>query len=246
MGLLQSIEVDEVTKYKNSMNELTKATLNKPATKVEPVINYLSQFIEDIEKEKHKKVIRTGFLQLDKKMGGGLFSGLYTLGAISSLGKTTFALQIADHIAKDNDVLFFSLEMSKFELVAKSLSRELFKVAPKKTLNVGTRAIMQGEISGLKEEFTTALGQYEKSAERLTIIEGNFDTDVDAVRKIIESHIKNTGNKPVIFIDYLQILKGQGGNDKQDTDYAVSELKRISRPFFILLQFSYTVPLFFY
>ena len=46
--------------------------------------------------------VRTGFTRLDEMLGGGLFSGLYIIGAISSLGKSAFALQIADNIAKND------------------------------------------------------------------------------------------------------------------------------------------------
>ena len=73
--------------------------------------------------------IKTGFLFLDQAIGEGLKAGrLYCIGAIPALGKTTFALQICDSIAANyqqegRDVLIFSLEMSKTELMAKSVSR---------------------------------------------------------------------------------------------------------------------------
>jgi len=67
--------------------------------------------------------IKTGFGELDAALDGGLYEGLYIVGAISSLGKTTFVLQLADQIAqRGHDVLIFSLEMSRFELMAKSIS----------------------------------------------------------------------------------------------------------------------------
>lgn len=44
-------------------------------------------------------------------LDGGLYTGLYFIGAVSSLGKTTFTLQIADNLAKQGrDVLCFFLE----------------------------------------------------------------------------------------------------------------------------------------
>ena len=46
-----------------------------------------------------------------------LYPGLYVLGAISSLGKTTFAHQMADQIARaGHPVIFFSLEQNTLEL----------------------------------------------------------------------------------------------------------------------------------
>ena len=71
-----------------------------------------------------KDTISTGFNNLDKVLDGGLSNSLYVIGAISSLGKTTFVIQIADYVASQGqDVLFFSLEMSIYELIAKSISR---------------------------------------------------------------------------------------------------------------------------
>ena len=67
---------------------------------------------------------KTGFEKLDEK-AGGLYAGLYVLAALSSLGKTTFALQIADQLAEQGaDVLFFSLEQSTLEMVTKSIARQ--------------------------------------------------------------------------------------------------------------------------
>lgn len=69
--------------------------------------------------------IRTGFIWLDQKLDGGLKANLYMIGAVSSLGKTTFAGQICDYVAEHEgrDVLIFSLEMGREDLIAKSISR---------------------------------------------------------------------------------------------------------------------------
>jgi len=48
-------------------------------------------------------------------------------------GKTTFALQIADNIARNNNkVIIFSLEQSRFELVSKAISRLTYEHSPRK------------------------------------------------------------------------------------------------------------------
>ncbi len=197
------------------------------------VSSYLETFLQDIKENKNKPIISTGFLQLNKKMGGGMFPGLYVVGGISSLGKTAFTLQLADNIAqRGNDVIFFSLEMSKLELISRSISRNLFEVNHTKCRDYGTLKIMRGDFSDVVFEMDEALMQYKKTADNLIIKEGNFDTGVDEIRTEIQNHIENTGKKPIVFIDYLQVLKSRGnGNDKQEMDYNVTELKRISRDF---------------
>ena len=71
--------------------------------------------------------VRTGFDTLDKMLDGGVKDGITVLGAMPGLGKTTFVLQLAYNVAaKGTPVLFFSLEMTAFTLIAKSITRECF------------------------------------------------------------------------------------------------------------------------
>ena len=60
----------------------------------------LSDFLDRIRGHNADEAIPTGFAQLDTELDGGLYAGLYVLGAVSSLGKTTFLLQTADQIAE--------------------------------------------------------------------------------------------------------------------------------------------------
>ena len=86
------------------------------------ISSYVSAFMTDAAN--HPEPIPTGWKTLDKILGGGLYPGLYVLGALSSFGKTTFAEQLAVHLSETgHDVLFFSLEMTKYELMARGISR---------------------------------------------------------------------------------------------------------------------------
>lgn len=72
--------------------------------------------------------IKAGFWTFDDAIGGGLrHSRTYTIAAMPSVGKSTFILQMACSIAANydtnrRDVLFFGLEMSETELLAKAVS----------------------------------------------------------------------------------------------------------------------------
>lgn len=194
------------------------------------VSDYLGQYIQELNENKDKKAITTGFHLLDRELGGGFYSGFYVLGAIPSLGKTTLAVQIADNIAaQGHDVLFFSLEMSKLEIVSKSLSREQFKVSTEKA--AGTREILNGQfdIATMKKAATA----YIPTSRNLFIVEGGFNTNIMKLRDRIGEHIRLRGTKPVVFVDYLQILRpiDDRMNDKQATDRNVTQLKIISREY---------------
>lgn len=214
------------------------------------VKNNLPAFMEHIASAKNKKSISTGFLTLDNVLGGGLYGGLYVMGAISSLGKTTLVLQMADYIAKQGtDVLIFSLEMSTNELIAKSISRLTYLLEKKKQgVDIDdtkplpnaktTRGILNGSTYNNQEAelISQALNLYGNYAEHIYIQDIKFNNGklcsigINEIMQTAEEHIKHTGNKPVIIVDYLQILKSDNphATDKQKTDEAVVGLKQIA------------------
>lgn len=173
----------------------------------------------NIAKQGGIRMWATGFPKLDEKLDGGFLGGnLIILGAIASLGKTTFALQIADQIAANgNDVIIFSLEMSKKELNAKSISRNTFKLtddlvydkkqddkyhSPKTgaenrlTMSdilrgrVGEIMTNQNSISAIDDKGKLFLNAYSETAklnDHIFIIREN-DINLDKIRDIIELH----------------------------------------------------------
>lgn len=205
--------------------------------------NYLSQFMGKVGKNADTPCIPTGIHELDSLLDGGLYEGLYFIGAISSLGKTTFTLQMADNIARaGNDVLIFSLEMARNELIAKSLSRLTAQLAMEKGPSINNAKSARGiTTSKLWQKYTEeekkliydAVKVYQEYAEHVFIFEGIGDISVKDIREAVEHHISITGNVPVVVIDYLQILApyNERATDKQNTDKAVLELKRISRDY---------------
>ena len=77
------------------------------------------------------------------------------------------------------------------------------------------------------------MDRYGQYAEHIFITEGIGDIGVEEIRGIIKKHISITGNTPVVVIDYLQIIApyNDRATDKQNTDKAVLELKRMSRDY---------------
>lgn len=204
---------------------------------------HVQAFVDRIAGSADTPAYSTGFAQVDAALDGGLFEGLYILGAITSLGKTTFAMQVADQIAmQGQDVLVFSLEMARSELMAKSISRltsqHCLEIGDDIRLAKTTRGIMAGKRyrQYSPEEMACIQGavkEYMGYADRLFIQEGIGDIGPVQVRRTVETHVEVTGNRPVVLVDYLQILAPYSDrmSDKQNTDRAVLELKRISRDF---------------
>ena len=192
---------------------------------------YLDTLMQgEIERFREGRGRKTGFANLDKE-AGGLYPGLYVIAAISSLGKTSFALQAADQIAAaGTDVIFFSLEQSRLELVSKSLARYTYNTDP-----VHAATALQIRQGYIDDGTLDAIQDYKRDIQdRLSIVEGNFSCNVSFIREYTRQYMQRTGTKPVIFIDYLQILQGEPDkrqSTKEMIDSTVTELKRISREF---------------
>lgn len=223
--------LDELKKQQEEEAQRIKAEYQATSA-----LGHLQGFINDIATI-NTNYIPTGFSELDRTLGGGLFEGLYFIGALSSLGKTTFTLQVADQVAKQGqDVLIISLEMARSELMAKSISRTTalidFRNA-KTTRGITTAAYYKHYSDEERACINQAINEYATYAERIFITESVGNTTVDEVRRLIDNHVKITGNKPVVVIDYVQILRPLDPrmSDKQAVDYNVMELKRISRDF---------------
>lgn len=252
--------IDKLDFEKDTIKELSEqyhAYLTEDERKQLYLNGNASAGVEDFMKElsEYKEPIKTDFPIFDRVLDGGLHDGLYIIGAISSLGKTTFVVQMADQIAKlGQDVLFFSLEMSAKEIKAKSISRLTFEnvlIDGKPEHNAKTvrgitdlnsRQNGHTDIYGQKHPAYTdyekqlinrSIGQYADEAKNLYIIEGVGSISAETIRTEVAKHKKYTGNTPVVIIDYLQILAPEDdrATDKQNTDKAVLELKRLSRDY---------------
>ena len=201
----------------------------------------LDGFWNYVKDEKNNKPIPTGFEQFDVAIGGGLLPKFYIIGAISSLGKTTFVLQIADYIAAHGtDVLLFSLEMSKEDIIARSISRHTYEIESKaggdvkraKTeLGITVASRYKNYSKAEADLIRTAFAQYKSYANNISIHEGKHTAD--DIRGIVERYISFTGKIPVVVVDYLQILQPVQSliraTAKEQTDYNIDVFAAMRR-----------------
>lgn len=150
----------------------------------------------------------TGFKALDNMLDSGLYEGLYVIGAMTSMGTTSLLNQITDQIAQQGkDVLFFSLEMSRMDLMSKSVSR----------LN---------DDKGIE--------RYGAYAKHVSIVEGIDGLTVEDISRIAKRHAQATGSAPIVVVDYLQLIAPSftytdpHTADKQNMDRAALRLKHLS------------------
>ncbi|MFT8322687.1 MAG: DnaB-like helicase C-terminal domain-containing protein [Bacillus sp. (in: firmicutes)] len=222
--------VSSLQNVQNDSNSILniEAQLDK-ARQPDVVSVYLDgNFHSDIKEFLCHRDKRTGFENLDLQMKG-LYPGLYVIGGISSVGKTTFTHQLCDQLAEEGShVIYFSLEQSRLEMVSKSIARMTAKINIDDA--VPSVFIRSGETSIIVKE---AIDKYRKTAENVNIIEGNFNTDVKTIREYVIAYRKVNKVNPIVVVDYLQIMPSINDrmSDKQRIDANVTELKRMSRDF---------------
>lgn len=185
-----------------------------------------NNFENDIKCDSSAK-LKTGFKNMDKT--GDLYPGLYVLGAVSSIGKTTFVNQLADQIAMQNTpVLFFTLEQTKLELITKSITRTM-------VLQDTNTALTSAEIRTCSDFsiLEKARKHYNTYSEYISIVEGNFNTTMEEIKNCIDEYMNREFEKrPVIIIDYLQIIKSKYiQNTNKVVEHNIQELKQIQEQY---------------
>lgn len=186
----------------------------------------LESFLEGIKDESLVKPIPTGFKLLDETLNGGIKQGLYAIGAISSLGKTTLVHQIADNLALDgHDVLFFSLEMDRFQMLSKSLSRLSYQIAEEEGRNTDKFALCHSDIV---QAYKLKGKQVEMLDKAVETYKANYARNIryeygaksgEEIARVVDNHIKYTEKKPIVIVDFLQYVKGT----KQDARIATND-----------------------
>ncbi len=158
--------------------------------------------------------VPTGFIDLDYKTAGMQPSDLVLIAARPSMGKTAFALNIAQHVAfkQHKSVAVFSLEMSKEQLV-----NRLFSLESK----VSGQNIRTGQLTD---------NEWEKLAESAGII-GQSNLYIDDTPGITVGELRSKCRKyklekglDMVVIDYLQLMSGSGKSESRQNE--ISEISR--------------------
>lgn len=180
--------------------------------------------------------VPTGFPTLDKSLNGGLFNGLFVLGAVPGLGKSTLALQISYHLSgRGYPVLYFALEMNRAWITAKALSRADFALHRQPGFRAADLLSLGKQFSDEEwEHITQARELVEREGRNLYLYEqGPELTHIGQIRQRIrqfrEQYQAAGGNRPIlVVVDYLQILTPRDASlkfsDKQIVDDNVREL----------------------
>lgn len=158
--------------------------------------------------------VPSGFPRLDEILGGGFIqSGLYILGARPAMGKSTFAVNLADNIG--GNVLLVSLEMSPEQLTAKRVAR---------LTGIPAGKLLRGAVTD--EDWQKIAVANSALSEQGVYINSRYGLTVPQIQLLAQS----VPELRAVIIDYLGLIQPatRGGNTYENVSQISRELKLLS------------------
>lgn len=206
-------------KAEQELFSVSQKHLKQNFISITSVLHSTFERIDELHRDQGKlRGISTGYVDLDKLLGGFQKSDLVILAARPSMGKTSLALDIMRNVAVNHNVPvgIFSLEMSKDQLVDRLLSSQS---------DVNLWKIRTGH---LNEEDFEAIGEaMGKLSEAPIFIDDTAGCNIMEVRTKAR-RLQMEHGVGMIVVDYLQLMEGRS------TDNRVQEVSEISRSLKIL------------
>lgn len=203
-------------------------------------LDVLESFKNVDDNSRYIEHIPTGIPEFDEALEGGLTPGFTVLGAESSYGKSTLAFQITKNLlAQGKRVLIFSLEMNEKQILSKLVSMssyELNKENSEKWIFTSNNTFSHKYMSDLKQG--DHFIDYEEAVDRIKAIqtlENQFKIITPDKRQItaadIEEYVKTymqlyPAEKPIVFVDYLQIL-GKSVAGESDLQKVTTDIEKL-------------------
>lgn len=179
------------------------SAINKGGEVIETMQDTCKEFMEDLDSKRAKAKegkatgITSGFPEIDQKTNGWQAEDLITLAALSSMGKTAFALNLARNAALSEErtpVAFFSREMSKQKLMGRLVSMQS---------EILLADIRSGRITDEDYDKLIRKGIRQLEQAPIFLIPANGMTWNDVRRKCRQ--LKNKYGVQMIIDDYIQL-----------------------------------------
>ena len=160
--------------------------------------------------------LSTGFKDLDRLTSGLQPSDLILIAARPSMGKTAFVLNIAQHIGikEKKAVAFFSLEMSKEQLVQRMLCAES---------TIDSQRLRIGELE--PNDWTKLVSGADRLSAAPIFIDDTSGITVMEMRSKCR-RLKIEYDLKLIIIDYLQLMQGSSKKGSENRQQEISEISR--------------------
>lgn len=216
----------EAESYEDALDSAQQMIFNiasqRKTSDLTPIEELVIASYEQIEMQYNNKGqlsgVKTGFYDLDNMTLGLQKSDLIILAARPSMGKTAFALNIAQNAAlrDDRTVAIFSLEMDKHQLVKRMLCSEA---------EVDTQKIRSGNMQSRDWDLLTdAMAKFDNAKIFIDDTGAMTATEIRAKCRRLAMEEKGLG---LVIIDYLQLMEGgNGGGSVSDRNQQISVISR--------------------
>ncbi len=218
--------------------EIFAITGERVKTEIVPTKELVMEAIDQIEKlyENRGSVtgLPTGFVELDRMTDGLHPAEMIVLAARPSMGKTAFAMNIAEHVAINigKAVAVFILEMSSHQLVQRLLCSRA---------KVNLQKINSGFLSD--RDFPSLTNAAGKLADSPLLIDDTAGLSISELRAKAR-RLKSQHDIQLIVIDYLQLLRGSSRRSQDNRQLEISEIsggvkalaKELNLPIIVIAQ----------
>ena len=204
MGYDEEMPVDEIMDHaEKKLFAVSQGTVKQGFSSMSDMLEAAFERIEEIHQNKDKfRGIESGFPDLDKILSGFQKSDLIILAARPSIGKTSFALDIARKAAlkTKESVMIFSLEMSSDQLVDRMLAAEA---------RVNLWGLRTGNLNEDEDDFQKIGDSMGALSEAPIYIDDSATANIMEMRAIARRFQAEHG-LGLLVIDYLQLMEGRG------------------------------------
>lgn len=162
--------------------------------------------------------IETGFKDVDEKIGGIRNQNLLIIAARPAMGKTTLAMNIAEHNVLNNvPVLVFSAEMSRVELMERMVSS---------SGNLAFSRVRSGKL--MDSDWPKLTVGASKLKSKPLFIDDRGGLTITQIQASARKQKQKHGIK-LIIVDYLQLLSGKGQSREQEVSAISRGLKSLAK-----------------
>ena len=227
----ETVSSEAVVVEANPTDTIPNETVPDGILPIEMIDDYVDRFSSANHPDLMIKKFPTGFEVIDRVMNGGLTAGVHTIVAQPGIGKSTFTLNLAVNMAKNNiPVLFFSFEMPTLDLVTKSyslVSSQLAKGGEGITFD-DFRTERKWTPAETKLRNQTNDWVKAQLMQKIGFIDCKQTTvTANMIAKTIEHFIQTKHRLPLVVIDYLQLIgmDSSYATQKDNLDRAMKTFK---------------------
>lgn len=178
----------------------------------------LQETLDDLEQPSGIRGVRTGYLDVDRLIGGLKPGALYIVAARPGMGKTAYTLGAAVNVAKTTGrpAMFFSMEMGALELSTRLLAAET-RIDLKK---FDDRRLDEGDWQRVQEAIVRLAGVP-------LVLDDNPHCTIMEMRAKARRAKQKYGDLALIAVDYVQLMSaGEGRGRAENRQVEVAEISR--------------------